>query len=159
MQKRKSPNKTSNATRKHSSKVTPLSKVEANAAVGILRMPDGNEYAVVPVKEFQRAFPNRIVGDTTVKELFTPKEAQEIVKELDDPNAEWVDADDVFAQLAAANVVKVRKAKGLTQKQLGDLLGVPQSQISRIERNPDSTSMRTMKRVAKALGVSVQQLL
>jgi transcriptional regulator with XRE-family HTH domain len=33
-----------------------------------------------------------------------------------------------------------------------------ESQISRIERNPDRTTVRTLKRIARALNVSVSSL-
>ena len=76
----------------------------------------------------------------------------------DDDNVEWVDADVFALELAAERIAEARKAAGLTQKQLGDKLGLPQSQISRIERNPDHTTVRTLKRIARALGVDVSAL-
>jgi DNA-binding XRE family transcriptional regulator len=78
---------------------------------------------------------------------------------LANPNTEWLDADEVFASFAAQGIARVRKARGLTQKQLGEKLGIPQSQVSRLEKNPDASSMRLIKRVAKALGVSVHDLM
>ncbi len=56
-------------------------------------------------------------------------------------------------------IAKARKAAGITQKQLGDRLRIPQSQISRIERKPDHTTVRTLKRIARALNVSVRSLI
>lgn len=81
------------------------------------------------------------------------------IAKLDDPDSEYVDADDFALELAAESIVAARKAKGLTQKQLGAKLGLPQSQISRIERNPDRTTVRTLKRIARALGVDVSALI
>ncbi len=78
---------------------------------------------------------------------------------LADPKTEWFDADEVFANFAAQGIARVRKARGLTQKQLGNKLGIPQSQVSRLEKNPDASSMRLIKRVANALGVSVHDLM
>lgn len=69
-----------------------------------------------------------------------------------------VDADAFALELAGERIAKARKAAGLTQKQLGDKLKLPQSQISRIERNPDRTTVRTLKRIARALGVDVSAL-
>jgi len=77
----------------------------------------------------------------------------------DDENVEWVDADDFAIELAAERVTAARKAAGLTQKQLADRLDLPQSQISRIERHPDHITVRTLKRVARALRVDVSALL
>lgn len=77
---------------------------------------------------------------------------------LEDPNTKWYDADEVFLQFAGDEIAAARKAAGLTQTQLAKKLGVPQSQISRIERNPDRTTVRTLKKIAKALGVDVSAL-
>ena len=76
-----------------------------------------------------------------------------------DSKTNWVDADDLALDLAADRIAKARKAAGLTQKQLADKLGLPQSQISRIERNPDRTTVRTLRRLAQALNVDVSKLL
>jgi ribosome-binding protein aMBF1 (putative translation factor) len=80
------------------------------------------------------------------------------IAKLKDDKAEWVDADALRLELAGERIAKARKAAGLTQKQLGARLKLPQSQISRIERNPDRTTVRTLKRIAKALGADVSAL-
>ncbi|MFH0983018.1 MAG: helix-turn-helix transcriptional regulator [Planctomycetota bacterium] len=81
------------------------------------------------------------------------------VNKLHDPDTAWVDADVLARRLAAERIVAARKAAGLTQKQLGEKLKLPQSQISRIERRPDHTTVRTLKRIARALGVDVSALI
>ncbi len=81
------------------------------------------------------------------------------LNKLNDPDTQYIDAWEAGRKLAAERLAEARKAAGLTQKQLGEKLGLPQSQISRIERNPDHTTVRTMKRIAKALGVNVSALL
>ncbi|HEY2671357.1 MAG TPA: helix-turn-helix transcriptional regulator [Rugosimonospora sp.] len=45
-----------------------------------------------------------------------------------------------------------RKARGLTQRQLSDLTGVPQADISRIERGAGNPTEATLERLAAALG-------
>jgi ribosome-binding protein aMBF1 (putative translation factor) len=77
---------------------------------------------------------------------------------LADKSERVVDADKFALELAADRIIQAREAAGLTQTQLGDKLGLPQSQISRIERNPDHTTIRTLKKIAKALGVDVSAL-
>ncbi len=84
---------------------------------------------------------------------------QNAIAKLNDKNAQWVDAADFGRELAVERIVEARKAAGLTQKQLGAKLGIPQSQISRIERRPDRTTIRTLKRLAKALKVDVRVFL
>jgi len=72
---------------------------------------------------------------------------------------DYVDADDVAIEFARDAIVEARKKAGLTQKQLGQKLGLPQSQISRIERRPDRTTVRTLRRLARALKVDVRVFL
>ena len=76
-----------------------------------------------------------------------------------DPNVKTVSFEEMVLRAAGADLAKARKAKGWTQAKLAAKTGVPQSQISRIERNPERTTIRTMKRLAKALGVDVRQLI
>lgn len=86
-------------------------------------------------------------------------EAQELMADFDDPNVKWVPVDQAMMEIVGSWLAQARKKAGLTQKQLADRVGVPQSQISRIEKNPDRTTVRTMKRIAAALGVEVGELL
>lgn len=107
-------------------------------------------------------------GDQPTHVLVPVDEYEELVKAsmveraiatlADDDKVEWIDADDLALELAGMEIAAARKAAGLTQKQLGAKLGLPQSQISRIERNPDHTTVRTLKRIARALGVDVTAL-
>ena len=48
-----------------------------------------------------------------------------------------------------------RKERNLTQSQLGDLIGVQKSQISRIERNAKNVTIETILKVFKALKAKV----
>jgi len=58
------------------------------------------------------------------------------------------------AQLAD-HLRSFRKARGLTQAQLGRMLGIDQSRIARVERNPDRVSVRTLLELLAALRVRV----
>lgn len=69
-----------------------------------------------------------------------------------------MNADDLPRKLALDLVSKARNAAGLTRKQLAALSGVPQPDILRIERNPDRTTVRTLRRIAAALKVDVSKL-
>lgn len=99
-------------------------------------------HVVVPVEAYERLVKSEMALHT-------------IVATENRNDEDWIDADDFAIELARDAIVKARKAAGLTQKQLGAKIGVPQSQISRIERNPDRTTVRTLKRLAKALRVNV----
>ena len=93
------------------------------------------------------------------EQLIKSSMVENAVSKLEGKAVEWVDADEFGLELAGRRVAQARKAAGLTQKQLGDRLKLPQSQISRIERNPDHTTVRTLKRIARALGVDVSALI
>ncbi len=101
-------------------------------------------HVLVPVDEYE--------------ELIKVSMVARAIEQIESGDNDFVDADDFALELAAERIVAARKAKGLTQKQLGGKLGLPQSQISRIERNPDRTTVRTLKRIARALGVDVSAL-
>ena len=58
------------------------------------------------------------------------------------------------AQLAD-HLRSFRKARGLTQAQLGRLVGMDQTRITRIERNPDRVSVRILLQLLAALKVRV----
>jgi len=58
------------------------------------------------------------------------------------------------AQLAD-HLRSFRKARGLTQAQLGRLIGTDQSRITRIEHNPDRVSVHTLLQLLAALRVRV----
>lgn len=110
-------------------------------------------HVIVPVKEYEE-----LVKANLELELLAEK-GRTGIDPFDDPTVEWIDAEDFAAQLAADRIVAARKARKLTQKALAKKLGMPQSQISRIERKPDRTTVRTLKKVAKALGVDVSTLI
>lgn len=106
---------------------------------------DTPTHVQMTVEDYERLIEKAMVGSALAK--------------INDPDTEWVDAKQFGRELAAQHIAEARKAAGLTQKQLGEKLGLPQSQISRIERNPDHTTVRTMKKIAKALGVDVSVFL
>ncbi len=101
-------------------------------------------YVLVPIDEYE-SMVKRSMADAAIEQ----------VERGDD---DFVDADELALELAAERIAAARKAKGWTQTQLGLKLKLPQSQISRIERNPDRTTIRTLKRLARALGVDVSAL-
>jgi len=103
-------------------------------------------YVLVPVEEYEQLIKADMVETAIDRLEHTPESA-------------WIDADDLRARLAADRIVEARKKAGLTQQQLARKLGIPQSQVSRIERHPDHTTVRTLKKLARALNVDVARLL
>lgn len=56
-------------------------------------------------------------------------------------------------------VSKIRKRKKLSQTELGELVGVEQPTISRLERGDESVTLRLINNVAAALDSSPSELL
>lgn len=52
-----------------------------------------------------------------------------------------------------ANVRDLREARGFTQAQLGERAGVSDQLIGRLERADNQTTLKSIKKVAEALGV------
>jgi transcriptional regulator with XRE-family HTH domain len=53
-------------------------------------------------------------------------------------------------------IKSVRKKRKLTQKQLGELIGVQKSQISKLERNTKNVTIETILKVFGALKANVR---
>ena len=53
-------------------------------------------------------------------------------------------------------MIKARKEKGLTQKQLSELTGISQADISRIENGTRNPSLETIKRLATGMGMRLK---
>jgi ribosome-binding protein aMBF1 (putative translation factor) len=56
----------------------------------------------------------------------------------------------------ARQLIGRRHARGLTQKQLAELSGIDQAEISRIERGQANPTTATLGALTRALGVDVQ---
>lgn len=59
----------------------------------------------------------------------------------------------------ATRLKTARKARGLTQKALGDLLGIDQAHVSRIENGAKVASVELLGRIAGVLGVPLSELI
>lgn len=58
------------------------------------------------------------------------------------------------AQLSA-HLRSLRKARGLTQAELGARLGVNQARVGKIERNPEQVSIEQLMRLLAILGARI----
>lgn len=56
------------------------------------------------------------------------------------------------------NIKQARKKAGLTQKELGDKLGVSQAAIGQFEKENSNPKLETLHRIAAALRVNIEQL-
>lgn len=55
----------------------------------------------------------------------------------------------------AAHLRSLREARGLTQQQLGERVGLHQSRIAKIERNPGLVSMGQLLQILSALDMQI----
>jgi len=63
---------------------------------------------------------------------------------------------DLRMELLGEMIKSVRKERKLTQEQLGNLIGVQKSQISKLERNTKNVTIETILKVFKALKANVK---
>lgn len=83
-------------------------------------------------------------------------EAERRENDPHDPVLKW---EEVRAELLENRIVKARKARGISQKELARRLKVKPSTVSRLERKSTRPRLDTLKRVAKALRCSVHDLI
>ena len=79
-----------------------------------------------------------------------------LAEQLKDPEikAEWDALEPEFTIIQA--IINARKNTGLTQKQLSERTGIAQADISRLENGNANPSLNTLKRLAKALGMTLK---
>lgn len=77
-------------------------------------------------------------------------------KQLERPEfkKEWDALEQEYSIIQA--VIDARKSKNMTQKQLAELTGINQSDISRIEKGTANPSLNTLRRLAKGMGMELQ---
>lgn len=73
-------------------------------------------------------------------------------EQLKDPEfkKEYDTLEPQFAVIQA--IIDARREKGITQKELSELTGIAQGDISKLENGSANPSIKTLKRVASALG-------
>lgn len=59
----------------------------------------------------------------------------------------------------AENIKRIRKKRGFTQKELGDLCGINEANIRKYENNRQKPKIETLQKIANALEVNVIELL
>lgn len=56
------------------------------------------------------------------------------------------------------NLKKIRKSRNLTQEDVAEMTGLPQSTISYIEKNDASPRVDTLLKLAKGIGIDLSEL-
>ncbi|MCC6286509.1 MAG: helix-turn-helix transcriptional regulator [Chitinophagaceae bacterium] len=67
--------------------------------------------------------------------------------------------DDVFLKALGKRIRDIRKEKGLTQVDLGDLIDMEKPNINRIEKGGTNPTVLTLKKICAALGITLDHLL
>ena len=77
-------------------------------------------------------------------------------EKLKDPafKAEYDALEPEFAIIGA--IIEAKKSNGLTQKQLSERAGIAQGDISRLENGNGNPSLRTLKRLASAMDMTLK---
>ena len=57
------------------------------------------------------------------------------------------------------NIRKYRKIKNITQKELGETIGISNTYLSDIETGRTNPSIKTLKKIAKGLEINYMELL
>lgn len=83
-------------------------------------------------------------------------EAERIAADPDDRILTWDEVKDEFVR---NRIAKVREQLGITQKELARRLKLRQSTVSRMEKENANLTLTTLRKIAKALGCSVHQLI
>lgn len=65
----------------------------------------------------------------------------------------------IYSQIVGENIKRMRKSKGLTQKQLGDLCGIDASNIGKYERGLQDPRTSTLEKIAEVLNIDIFELL
>ena len=68
--------------------------------------------------------------------------------------AEYDALEPEFAIIQA--VIDARKSKGITQKELSERTGIAQGDISKLENGNGNPSIKTLQRLASAMGMSLK---
>ena len=76
--------------------------------------------------------------------------AKETIRENADVNKELKENEAEYEIIR--NIIRVRKEKKLTQKELAEIVGTKQSNISRLESGSYNPSLELLKRIAIAMG-------
>lgn len=66
--------------------------------------------------------------------------------------------DEKYLRLLGAKVLELRTKKGWTQTELADKIGTKHPQVRRVEKGEANSSINMLRKIAKALGISVSEL-
>jgi len=66
--------------------------------------------------------------------------------------------DEKYLQVLGAKVLELRMKKGWTQTELADKIGTKHPQVRRVEKGQANSTINMLRKIAKALDVSISEL-
>jgi DNA-binding XRE family transcriptional regulator/PHD/YefM family antitoxin component YafN of YafNO toxin-antitoxin module len=118
----------------------------------IITTPNGDRMAVVPLAEYERLV-------EAAEDLEDVRTYDDTVRRLASGEDELVPAEIVNRLLDGENALRVwREYRGLTLKQLAEKAGVSAPFVSQIESSQREGSIETMRKIAAALNISLDDL-
>jgi DNA-binding XRE family transcriptional regulator len=118
----------------------------------IITTPSGDQMAVIPLTEYERL-------TEAAEELADVRAYDDAKRRLASGEDELVPAEIVNRILDGDNALRVwREYRGLTIKQLAENAGVSAPFVSQIETGQREGSVETMRKLADALKVSLDEL-
>lgn len=120
--------------------------------VQIITMPSGERMAIMPESEYLVMLDDaEMAHDIAAIELFKQR--------LASGDEELIPAAVVNALLDGENAIRVwREHRGLSVKALAELAGVAPAYLSQIETGKREGTVTTLGKIAKALGVTIDDL-
>ena len=128
------------------------------------RTPGGEELAIMPRAEFERLMalvaeraPHRETPDA--EDAADARDHEHAMAEYRAGRAEALTDEEMGQLLAAPTPLAFwRRRRGLTQQQLASAAEVPQGYLSALEAGKKRGTPETLKRIAEALGITLDQL-
>jgi DNA-binding XRE family transcriptional regulator len=121
----------------------------AHAEVSQIRDDAGNvTHMVVPIEQYHSLM------EAAASQAPSTDAIARAAAMLNDPSTRWHDAESVLHDLLDTGVQAVRSKAGMTQAALGKAAGMPQSQVSRLEKNLENASVKTVRRIADVIATS-----
>jgi DNA-binding XRE family transcriptional regulator len=118
----------------------------------IITTPSGDRLAVIPLTEYERLI-------EAAENLADVRAYDEAMRRLSSGEEELVPSEIVNRLLDGENALRVwREYRGLTLKQLAGLAGVSAPFVSQIESGQREGSLETMRKIAAALKISLDDL-
>ena len=116
------------------------------------KSPSGDEMVVVPAKDYYQLVEAAEMAEDVAA-------FDEIKRKLAAGEEEFIPSEYVYRMLDGENRVAVwREFRGMTSKQLAEAAGITQAYLSQIETGKRDGTVGTMKKIAEALKVGIDDL-